>query len=178
MLINICRTAYCTDCSFHFSSLSSQFCASSAKEAEEWVKQIDFVLRGLNCFSHKYSLLCSMMSETFVSSWMKTPNSLNITAKYSICVCMHKSNILCSPVCRYDRHHPSRWRRGTGSIRWCWSYRRRHLWRAPRSDHTFYRCDNQYYPTEHEEIACISLTLFSFFNLKALFSAFAYFPIH
>lgn len=26
--------------------LSWQFCASSAKEAEEWVKQIDFVLRG------------------------------------------------------------------------------------------------------------------------------------
>lgn len=29
-----------------------QFCASSLKEAEEWVKQIDFVLRGPNASCH------------------------------------------------------------------------------------------------------------------------------
>lgn len=59
MLINICRPAYCTDCRFHFARLSLQFCASSVKEAEEWVKQIDFVLKGLSSFNHKDSLLCS-----------------------------------------------------------------------------------------------------------------------
>lgn len=53
MLINICSPEYCTDCGFHFSPLSSQFCASSAKEAEEWVKQIDFVLKGLTSFSQR-----------------------------------------------------------------------------------------------------------------------------
>lgn len=29
-----------------------QFCASSLKEAEEWVKEIDFVLRGPNTSRH------------------------------------------------------------------------------------------------------------------------------
>lgn len=69
MLINIYRTPYCTHCSFHFSPHSLQFCASSQKEAEEWVKQIDFVLRGLNFAVHKNHLLCAIMSAapTFVT---------------------------------------------------------------------------------------------------------------
>lgn len=42
---------------FSFAPLSSQFCASSVKEAEKWVKQIDFVLKGLAFLTHKGSLL-------------------------------------------------------------------------------------------------------------------------
>lgn len=38
-------------------SLWLQFCASSVKEAEEWVKQIDFVLKGSNTSYHNQTFL-------------------------------------------------------------------------------------------------------------------------
>lgn len=37
--------------------LFDQFCASSVKEAEEWVKQIDFVLKGPNASYHNHTCL-------------------------------------------------------------------------------------------------------------------------
>lgn len=47
MLIDLGATNRWSDCNFLFLLHSPQFCASSQKEAEEWVEQIDFVLRGL-----------------------------------------------------------------------------------------------------------------------------------
>lgn len=44
-------------CTSQPSFFSLQFCASSVKEAEEWVKQIDFVLKGPNASYHNQTFL-------------------------------------------------------------------------------------------------------------------------
>lgn len=94
-------------------SLWLQFCASSVKEAEEWVKQIDFVLKGPNASYHNQTFL-----QQNSSSQKKNQQKNNFS------------------VCRYDGHHSWRRRGGSGTVRRCgadgWDLRS-----APRSDQTY-----------------------------------------
>ena len=108
-------------------SASPQFCASSQKEAEEWVEQIDFVLKGVHSPPFDYSswpVECSdlgvSVADALPSGWTNEPQltlamvclSVNacvcipVCVCLSVCVCAPMCPYVCAHVCRNDRDHP------------------------------------------------------------------------